>query len=237
MKTSAPVRRNIGFTLVELLVVIGIILILMGLVLAVVPMAKLQAQNVTASGVARNIVVAVNGYHADYGKFPSLQSDGALDETKDQRVGDPAMAATIHNNALFFTLRAIPKGPNEGDAQNPKRTNYIPYRSASVSGLQKPRGGFFDRTGDGSIPPADFDGNLYDPWGREYGVIFDTNGDERINLEGVYIDFAGADRASGRAPRFTSGAFSMGKDETLGKKGDRTYRTNSDKSDDIISWE
>jgi prepilin-type N-terminal cleavage/methylation domain-containing protein len=239
MKTFTPVRRDTGFTLVELLVVIGIILILMGLVLTVIPIAKLHMQNVTANGVTKNIVVAVNAFHADYAKYPTLHSSGTAvpDADKDQWVGDPAMSAPLHNNALFFTLRKIPKGPNEGDAANPKQVTYYSYSSATVSGAGKPRGGFFDRSANGGSPPADLEGNLYDPWGREYGIILDTNGDERIDMEGIYFDFAGADRVSGKAPRVTSGAFSTGKDESLGRKANRTYREGTDKADDIVSWE
>jgi prepilin-type N-terminal cleavage/methylation domain-containing protein len=240
MMTFAPVRRSPGFTLVELLVVIGIILILMGLMLAVIPMVKLHTQNVTANGMTKNIAVALNAYHAEYAKFPSLHTAGAPapDADKDQWVGDPGMGAPSHNNAVFYTLRNIPKGPNENDAANPKQVTYFTYSSAKVSGAGKPRGGFFDRSADGGVPPGDLEGNLYDPWGREYGVILDTNGDERIDMEGIYIDFTGADRVSGKAPRVTSGAFSMGRDEELGRKGDRTYRQNSSrKSDDIVSWE
>jgi hypothetical protein len=57
-------------------------------------------------------------------------------------------------------------------------------------------------------------------------------------MEGIYFDFTGADRVSGKAPRAMVGAFSMGRDEQLGRKGDRTYRRNSsEKSDDIVSWD
>jgi prepilin-type N-terminal cleavage/methylation domain-containing protein len=239
MKTYTPIRRISGFTLMELLVVIGIILILMGLVLAIIPAVKLNAQNLAAKNVTKSIEAAVSAYYTEYAKYPPLQAADAPapDGSKDQWVGDPAMGAQVHNNALFFTLRTIPKGPNENDAANPRRVRYFEYKPAKLSSAGTPRDGFFDRTVDGNIPPDGLNGNLYDPWGREYGVILDKNGDGYIDMQGIYIDFTGADRVSGKAPGKVTGAFSMGKDETLGKKGDRTYRTNSDKSDDTVSWE
>ena len=239
MKTHTPGRRNTGFTLVELLVVIGIILILMGLVLTVIPAVIQNSKKLAASQLTKQVVVAVNAYHHEYAKFPPLQTPGSppSDPGKDQWVGDPAMGAPLHNNALFFTLRNIPKGPNENDEANSRRVTYFTEKSATVSSAGTPRGGIFDRSRDGSAPPRDLDGNLYDPWGREYGVILDTNGDERIDLEGIYTDLAGADRVSGKAPRVTVGAFSMGKDETLGRKGDRAFRRGAEKSDDVVSWE
>jgi prepilin-type N-terminal cleavage/methylation domain-containing protein len=239
MKTYAPIRRISGFTLMELLVVIGIILILMGLVMAAIQMAKLSAQNLAAKEMTKQIEAAVSHYYTEYAKYPPLQpvDAPAPDGSKDQWVGDPAMGAQVHNNALFFTLRAIPKGPNENDAANPRKIIFFTHNSAKLSSAGKPRDGFFDRTIDGNIPPDDLCGNLYDPWGREYGVIMDTNGDAHIDMQGIYIDFTGANRVSGKAPLKPTGAFSTGKDETLGKKGDRTYRTNSDKSDDAVSWE
>jgi prepilin-type N-terminal cleavage/methylation domain-containing protein len=238
MKTFSPVRRNSGFTLVELLVVIGIILILMGLVLAAIVPVNNRIKYAKAETVMQEITVGANSYYTEYGNFPPLHSSNspAPDAEKDQWVGDPGMGAPLHNNALFFTLRSIPKGPNEHDAANPKKVSYFGYSHAKISSSGKPRGGFFDTDGKGGIPPAELHGNLYDPWGREYGVILDTSGDERIDLEGIYSDFTGADRISGKAPRKLNGAFSMGKDETLGNKGDRTYRKNGDKSDDIVSW-
>jgi type II secretory pathway pseudopilin PulG len=224
---------------VELLVVIGIILILMGLILAAIPAVNNQIKCAKADNMVKAITVGANAYYTENGKFPPLHSSNAPapDEEKDQWVGDPGMGALLHNNALFFTLRHIPKGPNENHAANPKRITYFEYNHAKISSSGKPRAGFFDTDGKGGTPPPHLDGNLYDPWGREFGVILDTNGDERIDMEGIYTDLTGADQTSGKAPRKLSGAFSMGKDETPGRKGDQTYRKAGEKSDDIVSWE
>jgi hypothetical protein len=107
----------------------------------------------------------------------------------------------------------------------------------AVLSANQPRGGFFDRTSDGSAPPAGAAGSLYDPWGAQYGVILDTTGDERIDLGALYTDFAGDNPIGGKAPRYRVGAFSMGQDGMLGTKGDHLYRKGITVSDDIVSWE
>jgi len=151
-------------------------------------------------------------------------------------VGDPAMGTDYESNTLFYTLRAIPKGPNEEHLLNPRKVVFYDGKVATMSG-GKPRGGFYDRMANGSAPPDKEGGALYDPWGKQFGVIMDSTGDERIDLAKVYSDFGGDNPTSGKAPRKRAGAFSMGKDEALGDKGDHVYRNNSTLSDDVVSWE
>ena len=61
--------------------------------------------------------------------------------------------------------------------------------------------------------------------------------DNRIDLVGYYTDFAGAETDGGLAPRQTVGAWSMGKDETLGKRNNRSYKQGTEVSDDVVSWQ
>jgi prepilin-type N-terminal cleavage/methylation domain-containing protein len=238
MKRFSPVAPRTGFTLVELLVVIGIIVILMSLLLGAVPAVKEASRKLEAKNMVNQIAVAANAYYTEYAKFPPLsdpntpppESDG------DEKVGDPEMGVKNNNNALFFTLRNINKGPNQDYSTNPRRVVFMEGKAATVSNAGKPRGGFFDRSANGSTPPSNEESCLYDPWGKQYGVILDTTSDDRIDLDGVYTDFSGSGE-SGKAPRKKVGAFSMGKDEALGKKGSKSYRSGSDTSDDVVSWE
>jgi prepilin-type N-terminal cleavage/methylation domain-containing protein len=238
MKRISPVAPRAGFTLVELLVVIGIIVILMSLLLGAIPAVKEASRKLEAKNTVNQICVAANAYYTEYAKFPPLTDPSAppSDEDKDEWVGDSAMTAKLNNNALFFTLRNINKGPNEGNSANPRRVVFYEAKSAIVSEAGKPRGGFYDRAANGGTPPSTEESCLYDPWGKQYGVIFDTTGDDRINMEGIYSDFQGATE-SGKAPRKKVGAFAMGKDGELGKKGDKAYRSGNETSDDVISWE
>jgi prepilin-type N-terminal cleavage/methylation domain-containing protein len=243
MKLLLPAHATVdrrGFTLVELLVVIAIIVILMSLLLTAVPAVRESGRKLEARNMANQVVVALNAYYTEYARFPSItdaNSSQAPDPTKDAAVGDPAMNAEEVNNRVFHTLRNIPKGPNENHRTNPRKVVFFEGQAAKVNASGRARGGFYDRGLDGAAPPPEKDGCLFDPWGMQYGVIMDTTGDERIDLVDFYTDFAGADSTSGKAPRKRAGAFSMGKDEQLGTKGDKVYRRGSELSDDVVSWE
>ena len=100
------------------------------------------------------------------------------------------------------------------------------------------RSGFFDKTAKGVTPEAELDGCLYDPWGLQYGVVLDQNGDARIDLDGFYNDFAGTGAPpTGKAPSKRVGAFSVGKDGKLGKDGDKLFRKGTEASDDVVSFD
>jgi prepilin-type N-terminal cleavage/methylation domain-containing protein len=238
MKRFSPVAPRSGFTLVELLVVIGIIVILMSLLLGAIPAVKEASRKLDAKNMVNQIAVATGAYYTEYAKFPPLNEATAPPSKgdEDQKCGDSEMNAQYNNNALFFTLRNINKGPNQEYSANPRRVVFMEGKAATVSQAGKPRGGFFDRSANGGTPPSNEESCLFDPWGKQYGIVLDTSGDDRIDLEGVYTDFAGSGE-SGKAPRKKVGAFSMGKDEGLGKKGNKTYRSGSETSDDVVSWE
>jgi prepilin-type N-terminal cleavage/methylation domain-containing protein len=238
MKRFSPVASRAGFTLVELLVVIGIIVILMSLLLTAIPAVKESSRKLEAKNMVNQIAVAANAYYTEYAKFPPLTDPNAPAPAadQDQWVGDQVMGAQHNNNALFFTLRNINKGPNQEYAANPRRVVFFEGKAAIVSDAGKPRAGFYDRSNNGGTPPSDQESCLYDPWGKQYGVMLDTTGDDRINLDGVYTDFSGVGE-SGKAPRKKVGAFAMGKDEGLGRKGSKAYRDGTETSDDVVSWE
>lgn len=236
MNTPSQTCRRAGFSLVEILVVVTIICVLMGLLLVAVKPVMNSMRTKQAQNTCVQIVTAVKAYHVDYGKFPLLDPNASTLE--DTVAGDPNMGAPLTNNTLFYTLRNIPSGPNQDYAANPQRTVYFQDKVAKVNAQGVARTGFFDQTANGGTPPAERESCLYDPWGRQYGVIIDGDGDGRIDLRNFYTDFSGVQTPGGRAPRWQAGAFSMGTDERLGMNGDRSYRKSmSEKSDDVISWE
>ena len=225
MKPTSQSRASaLAFTLVELLTVIAIIAILMGLLFPAIGIIKESARKVQAKNDVTNIVSAVKTYYTEYGKYPPVADPPTAADT-DDLVGDPKAQATINNNALFDTLRAIDRGLNKAHKFNPRRIVF--YEGKSAADAAAPRAGFADKSTDPLMQ-----GNLFDPWGKQYCIVMDSNYDNTIVVDNQYTDFKAPD-----APRVGCGAFSMGKDNTLGTKDDKTYKKGSTASDDVISWQ
>lgn len=74
-------------------------------------------------------------------------------------------------------------------------------------------------------------GRFYDPWGREYRILIDTNGDGRI--ANPYQAHAGAESISAPAIAWSLGTDRSGATNRAGA-GDRRRGTNRD---DVISWQ
>jgi prepilin-type N-terminal cleavage/methylation domain-containing protein len=233
----SPRRTARAFTLIELLTVIAIIAILMGLLFPAIGLVKEQANKARAKSDVSNIVTAVRTYNVEYGKYPSVAESGKKAEAgavEDVICGDPATGAETSNSALFNTLRAIPEGLNGQPlhGRNPKKIVF--FEGRSVTNLKQPRGGFVDNAAAGGDK-----GSFYDPWGRQYTIIIDQNYNNVLNLQALYTDFTDAakDDTDDIGVRTGVGALSLGKDNALGKGGDKVYKGTGDASDDVISWQ
>ena len=134
------------------------------------------------------------------------------------------------NNLLFNTLRAIDRTPNDKNTLNPRKIVFFEGKAASDA--TNPRGGFLEKGGESTNL-----GCYFDPWGKQYNVIIDTNYDNQISIDLVYDD---TDWKTEGRPRVGAGAFSMGKDNLIGEKKqnlENKYREGAKTSDDIISWQ
>lgn len=154
MKISPP-RRKSGFTLVELLVVIMIIASLASMGFAVVKMALGRSEDLKAKKACTDLVMACESFEIDHnGMWPLSRLTAAEGQDEVLKTEDNDLMAILLNKE------------GEGDAVNQKGQAYF---SAEV--VNRKSNGIYMK--DESIA-------LYDPWGRPYTVIIDTNGDGQI---------------------------------------------------------
>jgi prepilin-type N-terminal cleavage/methylation domain-containing protein len=236
MKTRPPLQSR-GFTLIELLTVIAIIAILMGLLFPAIASVREAARKTQAKNDVANIVAAVKAYYTEYGKYPDLTgtggAGGGAEDGKDLWVGykDSGEAEGKPNSTLFNVLRAIDKAPNDKHRLNPRKIVF--FEGKAAANPEAPRAGFADQKS-GAGGAADTQGSYYDPWGKQYLVMVDSNYDNILDMEQLYTDFTDDDR-----PRTGVGAISKGKDEKRGdaKGSEGKYRDKKNVSDDVISWQ
>jgi prepilin-type N-terminal cleavage/methylation domain-containing protein len=241
MKTNRPQH---AFTLIELITVIAIIAILMGLLFPALSAAKDNARRTKAGSVVRNIVNACKQYVTDYGKFPPVKAaedgdagggGGGGGEEKEANeyysFGDIEKGkCKVDNNELFDVLRAIARGENEQHKLNKRQSRY--FEDQKATDPKNPREGFLD----GPEFDKEKAGQLVDPWGTQYCVILDKDGDEQINLGNIYEDLA----PTTSTVRFSAVSYCLAKDGKLGGKGyEGRFRKerSSEAPDDVVSWQ
>lgn len=148
---SRPPLPAHAFTLIELLVVIAIVAVLASIAVPVFQGVQNQAKKAQARNDLTQIVIAVNAFYTEYGKYPVT---GAADVM----VG-PGGTAT--NDALLNSLRGL------DPVTNPRQIVF--FSPPDAKDPAKPAGGI----GRG-------DSQYYDPWGTPYAIAIDANYDNEI---------------------------------------------------------
>jgi prepilin-type N-terminal cleavage/methylation domain-containing protein len=155
-------RRNregdCGFTLVELLVVIGIIAILAAILIPTVIGAIRRGMISEARSVVTGIETALGSYYSDHSRFP--HGNGAAGDYSYGGLG-----GTAANAELFNVLRSIDGPGNAGHQNNSRRILYFQAKEDNL----------------------DAGGNLIDPWDNPYEITVDTGHNNECNgVKGGY---------------------------------------------------
>ena len=170
-------KRN-KFTLVELLVVIGIITILAGLILGAVSIAQSSGRTTQAKSDMASIIMALRGVETTYGKImnnskkfdgfaPGTETSTSTDDT--WRFGKGGSERQKAYDALIAEL-SVPKNKSftAGDHNiNTRKIVFLEPRSTF-----NPKEKYTDQT----------DKLWRDPWGNRYIIYIHSTGDKYIKV-------------------------------------------------------
>ncbi|MES2997163.1 MAG: type II secretion system protein GspG [Verrucomicrobiota bacterium] len=147
MKPPAPLLRTRGFTLIELMVVITIIVILAGLMLGAASYVKTKQANEKAKIQIALLSKAIEEYKGDMGKYPGEADDSPTDGD----ISEELYEALFHEG---YENSEDPDNWEEGEA----RKIYVPELNPETTKL----GWVTTAT---SIPDST---KIVDPWGKPY---------------------------------------------------------------------
>ena len=208
MKITILPSANRGFTLVELLVVIALIVILASVGFGVGNGAINSARKVTAQNDITNLILAVDGFYDEYQRLPVPQSAG--DTGSDDY--------TTETDSNFMNILV-----GFDEEMNDKGIRFFNGREAKGKTRSTARGGLFYETNGRSV-------ELFDPWRRDgapprnrhYYMTLDTNYDEEIQSPVRSNQTLYGKRAI---------AWSVGKDGELGSASSQ-----EETRDNVYSW-
>lgn len=159
MKTRSPRRGNAGFTLVELLVVISIIVVLAAMSFGAANLAINKAKKLQTTNDATSLKMALTAYYDSYNKFPDFGM-----------AGDEARTDGQSGTELLTIL--LGKEEVGGEMQNPKQVQFL----TAKANKNKAKGGLvYNNNGSGSIPEG-----FYDAWGNPFYIKIDDDFDGEI---------------------------------------------------------
>ena len=159
MKTRPYRRAQSGFTLVELLVVISIIVVLAALSFGAAQVAIKKGNTLKAKTDATALETAIQQYYQEYSKLPSIAANS--DEIR-----------TEGEAGIELLNILLGKEDDTGTMQNPRK---IPFLSVAVGKNRKKGGLIYSNGGAG----GQIEG-LYDAWGNAFYIKLDTEYEEEI---------------------------------------------------------
>jgi prepilin-type N-terminal cleavage/methylation domain-containing protein len=157
MKIRSHPRAPRGFTLVELLVVISIIVVLAALSFGAAQVAIKKGNTLKTKTDATALATAFEQYYQEYSKLPTLT--GGMEEIR-----------TEGEAGIELLEILLGKEDDTGTMQNPRK---IPFLSVGT-GKTKNKGGLIYSRNGGQIE------GLYDAWGNAYFVKLDVDYEDEI---------------------------------------------------------
>ncbi len=127
-QTKEQRSRLDGFSLIELLVVVGVLALLMGLVLSLASVAQNRALRERTRAQLAVYALAYEAYRADHGYLPTMGTEGAEFRLRG-------------NNAVFietltgYTLEGEPSRHPTALKANPRRERYYTFSSGEFAAV------------------------------------------------------------------------------------------------------
>jgi prepilin-type N-terminal cleavage/methylation domain-containing protein len=229
--TNGRARPARAFTLIEMLVVIGIIAILAGILLPTVAMAKVKAQIRKAHTEVKMIEQAIISYHSTYSRYPVSGAilNAAVANNEDFTYGasfksflppppDYMDLPDLRSNLLLTNQNAeviailmdaeyYQNGsatPNKDHVKNPQQIKFLSAKLSGAGAASK---------GQPGLPGIDLVGTYRDPWGFPYVISMDLNYDEKC-MDSLYRRKAVSQMTDGRPEGFEGLFNSTDKDST-----------------------
>jgi prepilin-type N-terminal cleavage/methylation domain-containing protein len=215
--------RN-AFSLVELLVVIGIIALLASLIFPAISMVKENARKTQAKSMASALVMAIKQYETTYGLLPigtgTLKVKGSAQEVLND---DDAYD-------LLIELLSRVDGPGswdgtDGSSSDPGNTRKIRFLAV----------------------PSDYNSNVAyrDPWGNRFKVGIDANYDKKVTgfistpLNGTVFVYSLGPKVNSNDPVTQKDAYGNNKKSSSSDVINGNTAAGDDGGDpvkDVLSW-
>ncbi|MFH0908541.1 MAG: type II secretion system protein [bacterium] len=158
-----------AFTLVELLVTIGIIAVLAAILMPAIRGAMVQAEKARAQAEMSGIVAAIKSYHTEYSIYPTPDTNGRKDCTFGGKGNNAPENKRI--SEILDILRDRDTAANPNHVNNKRRIVFLEIPPNSMAGTDKENN-----------PYNESEGYYLDPWGNPYVITMDTDFDSEVGI-------------------------------------------------------